>query len=668
MFKLQNIRHARHIKWPVYFGFGLIIISFVFFYGWNQSGKGRGPGGMSMDFARLRSESLNPFKRWTHIDTYALKAAHRDAVNEKYRVLPELPPQFMQMLQQQKTLEHMVTTQDDARTAADEIVLNRTAREMGVRISQESVIGLMLKQPGITDELLERNALEMGLGDKYQYVDYIRRQQEEQIVQEIKSLVVHSSLFELWQEYRLANDKLVLRMAAYPAATFESKVNVTPKDLEDYLAAHKSEFTVPAQRRYQFIKLRKEELRNAIKPTKEQLQVYYEKNQSQYLNKPATRIMEITAPLGENEISTAAQALLTVRAEASKTDDWTTLTQTLNKKFKGADFAFNSTWVDDDSTVYPADFMKRIKTMTADQGATVTQDGSGHHLLRVLEHRKTSTPPLDTIRPRVEGDYKDAEAENRFQAEVERFKAERKKMAENAAGTTVSLRALAQRLKVKDEVTTRVAASDADLPGIGSFNSDRAYLTSLGLHELSEVIETPDPDKRVVVLEVVEQTEAYDPSLAEIKAKVDLAVRKARSVDLARAAAEQSLKLVDSGADFNKALADAPKPPFDSGEFTRVDPVGDLGAPLIDFKKQTLKVNVGSTGLSGYGQSPEKPEGYAVWKVQKLIAPKQEDFIKDRPKFERDFLQVQRETLVREWLADQRNKAQYSYLDPEAAK
>ena len=36
MFKLQDMRNTKKIKWLMYIGFGVIIISFVFFYGWQN--------------------------------------------------------------------------------------------------------------------------------------------------------------------------------------------------------------------------------------------------------------------------------------------------------------------------------------------------------------------------------------------------------------------------------------------------------------------------------------------------------------------------------------------------------------------------------------------------------------------------------------------------------
>lgn len=656
MFKLQNIRHARHIKWPIYIMFGFIIVSFIFFYGWNQSGKERN-GAPTQTFAKLRSESLNPLHRWHNLTNQELHGARQDAQAEMARLLPQ---QISQFISQQNAWERLLTTRDVARTAANSILIERAARQMNVSATTQEIIDMLKAQPGLTDEMLNEEAQRRGLADEYQLVESIRRQQQDAQVREIKSLVVHASLFELWQEYSLANEKLVLRMAAYPTESFESKATVTQKDLEDYLAKNKKEFHVPTMRRYAYVKVSKADIANALKPTDKEIQAYYEANKGKYTKKAASHVLEISSPMGENQVSTAALAAFrAVAAEAAKQADWTTLTQNLQKQYKGTEFFKRDAWLEDENQERTPQFMAKVKALSANKGTTTVADNEGIHLIRVLEQRKETISPLADVKARVLADYKDAEAEKRFTAEVERFKAEHKKLTEDKA-STASLRVLAQRLKLKDELTTSVPASESTIPGIGSLESDKEYIAGRSVGELSDVIATPEV---VTALEVVDEKPEYDPKLAEIKGKVETAVRKQKSVELAKAAADQGLSLVKSGADFNQALAKAPKPPFQTSEVTRLEPVETLGAPLIDFK--TLQVSTGSLGVSPYGQSAEKPQGYAVWKVEKVVAPKQEEFAKERQRFEQDYLQVQREALLREWLADERAKNQYQFIEAE---
>lgn len=681
MFKLQNIRHARHVKWPIYILFGFIIISFIFFYGWNGLGK---DAIANQSFARLRSESINPMHKWQNLDGTALHAAKFDAENQKVQMLPMLNPQMRNMLDQRGLLDRLVGNPDLARVAADNILLQRQVQKMGVYVGTDEIIA-GLRQQRVSDQEINEYAMRKGLGDEYGYVEHQQHQSENDIVKAVKNLVIHASLYELWQEYSLAKEKLVLRMAAFPIEKFESQVSVTPKDLDDYLAAHKIDFHVPPQRRYAFVKVSKSEIMDSIKPTEAELKAYYEKNQSVYLRKAATHIEEITAPVGENGPSTVSLAVLNgVRAVAASQPDWTTTTMKLNDAHKGMDFTHSDSWVEDASSDRAPVFVSRIRALAADikttapiaaadRPTTTVLDTTGAHLVRALGRRPEGAPALSEIREQVVSDYKRAKADEKFNAEadlmkeeVTRLKGDNKSQANASSATQqLTVHALAQKLKMKDELTTKVESSATMIPGIGSLATERAYLEGLQLNEMSDVIKTQDV---AAVVQIVDQNEEYDPAMPEIKDKVEKAFRKSRAVDLAKTSAQQYLDVVNKGGDFDQALAKAPRPPFSTGEFTRLDPVEELGAPLIDFKQQTLKVNIGSLGMSPYGKAADKPDGYAVWKVTKLIEPKQEEFAKERSTFERDYLQVQRETIVREWLADERNKAQYHFLEAEEKK
>ena len=87
MFKLQNMRNHRHLKWPVRIFFALVIISFIFFYGWSKSETGR--HGETKNFAKLRSESANPLKRWQYLDNQALADAKGGGNPEQAFVAPD---------------------------------------------------------------------------------------------------------------------------------------------------------------------------------------------------------------------------------------------------------------------------------------------------------------------------------------------------------------------------------------------------------------------------------------------------------------------------------------------------------------------------------------------------------------------------------------------------
>jgi len=633
--------------------FALIIVSFISFYGWSQNSKNA--GGAGRDFARLRSGSLNPFDRWLNLDNRAMREGARQAKEEKMQMLG----QYGQFFQRQGLMDRMISHEDAARAKADSILTERAAERMGIESSEKDVIEMLKSQPGMTRQRLENLATQNDETPD-ELIEQIRKEQEINRVRAMKSMMAHASLFEIWQEYRLDKEKISLAMGAYPLKDFEKQVVVTDADLEKYLTGHKDDFHVAPQRRYAFVKLSKQDLIAQLKPTPAQLQAYYEQNQADFKQEPATKIETIFAPLAEDKPSTTAVKVLSeARVEAGKNKDWATLTQDLNKKNPTLNLLHESeTWVEDNSTAHDPNFLKRIKTLSEDRVSTPIADSRGTYMVRVLGRRQGATKPLAEIRTHVEELWKAQEADKRMNAEADRFKEAVKRLQEK--GGAVTMRALAQDLKLKDELTTRVLATATTLPGLGSLAENSDYLAGLKENELSDVIQTPD---LLAVVQVVEALEGYDPKLGEVRGKVEEAYRQAHGVELARGAAEQSLKLVQSGAEFAKALSNAPKAPFETQPFTRADAVPGLESPLNDFAKQTLKIAVGSTGMSSYGYDAKKPTGFAVWMVKKIDPPSQAEFIKDQRKIEKDYLQIQRGTILQEWLADQRRQADFQLIE-----
>lgn len=663
MFKLQNMRDHRHLKWPVRIFFALVIISFVFFYGWNQSGRNK--GGNERDFAKLRSGDLNPFARWQYITNNELAQSMDEAKREKLR---QLPSQWAQMLQNQMNLERLVSTEDISRTAANDILIERAAANMNVHIPLQKVIDSLNESPDMTNAQLETIAAQRRMTPA-QLLEQARRDEEISRVRQIKSLLAHASLFELWQEYSLDNEKMTLEMTAYPIASYESKVTVKDQDLEKYLADHKDQFHIPLQRRYAYLKVDKADLKTQLKPTELQLQAYYEKNQSQYLQKKGTKVEELFSPLTQTKSTSGTMGLIhameSVRAEAAKEADWNALSQRLNKKDPTRPVMRMETWIEDNANPGRSPkYIERMKTMAKDQVSSPILESNGVYMFRVTDRRGEGVPPLKEIRGRVESDYLDKKVNEEFQAKATQLKDTIQQLKDKSQSAT-PLRLVAQKLKLKDALTTKVKAADFVLPGVGSFSEDKEYLSGLKVNELSEVLQTPET---AAVLQVVEENGDYDPKLAEVRKDVDLAYRKEHAVELARAEAEQSLNIVKGGADFKTALAKAPKPPFTTEPFTRRSPVQSLEAPLINFLKQTLKVGSGSIGMSAYGYDEKKPLGYAVWQVKKLEPPTQAEFAKERQRFEQDYLQGQRETVVREWLADARHQSDYQFIVDEKDK
>lgn len=662
--KLQDMRNPRHLKWPLYFMFGIIVVSFVFFYGWqhqNQTDR-------DLDiYAKIRSESNNPFKRWTYIRRPQVAEAQIYRTN--YIQQTYLPQQWVQSLQRQGTLkavmERLVTTDEVAREAANMILMERAARDLGISISREDIIGQLSSIPNMSDQALDNQVREFGMRNRNEFLDYIRRTSEMEQVKKLKEIAAQASLFELWQEYGLRNDKFTLQIAAFPNDAFTSKVLVTDQDVQKYYDDHREDYRIPTQRRYLYIKLTRDDISKKIAPAEEQIDAFHKANAERYRRDQAVKLNELhLTVLPGASIDSAMKFMDDLRTTATATRDWAAIAEKTRDRAKaiGNFYERKTEWLSAGTADRPASYMSRVMTLSGDTVSTpilTTQVEDGFTttvlLARVIERRAAGVAPLAEIHDDVKRDFTTQETDRLFKERQTQWKEARDK-AKNMAE-------LAKTLGVDDHITTMVDANNYKIEGVGQFQDNSDYVSGLTPGTPSDPI--PTDDGNLVVLDPTDMVESHIPPLPEVRSKIVTAIQVARSGDLARAAAQNALQVVQGGAKFDNALADAPVKPTLTEPQTRMGPVKVLQAPLIDFQSQTLRAARNTTGMSPFGMDKNNPLGYAVWRVDDIQPVGKDEFAAQRQAFTRDYVQMQQLSLLNEWLKDQRAKADFE-LDKAA--
>src|SRR5688572_6287101 len=218
MFQLDDLKNHPLLKWTMYIVGGIVIISFVLFYGWHPSEERQGPA-----FARIKSNGLTGGSE--ELSAEELERATQQAMNEKAMVLP---PQALRNMPQ-SVMERLVTLSDRAQEAANVRLLERQAKELGVHVTREQIIALLNEQQNLTDEKLMQAAAQQGLSVEA-FIESLRRMEEQDIVRKLQQQTAHASLYEVWQEYVLSKEKIKLQLAAYPISNFTASIPVTDAD------------------------------------------------------------------------------------------------------------------------------------------------------------------------------------------------------------------------------------------------------------------------------------------------------------------------------------------------------------------------------------------------------------------------------------------------------
>ncbi len=655
--QLHALRSHPVIKALGYTGFILIIISFIFFYGWDPTGRAADLENPVL--ATYRSEDLLsflPWRRWRQVRRAEVLSAREAVVNRK---LSMLDPQWTSLLAQQgRGLDWLATDQEAIQEAVDRHLLRERAAAMGIVVSREEAERSLREQRGLTPQRLQDELNRRGM-TLDQYLAAIQDNLTADRLMRLLQQDARTSLYELWLEYLLVKEKFTLRVTAFAVADFEAEIEPDEARLQAYLEAHHERYRVPAKRRYAYAKLTREEVREAIAPDDDQLRAFFEQNASRFRQAEAVQLEDVFAPVSADQPTTAAERLLDLffTEAMGNPQPWGIVVSQLRQREASARlFHRPDWWLDrDDSarTVHGPEFLDRAFALVDDQISTPVLSPQGLHLIHRLGYREARLPPLEEIRAEVEQAYKDEKVEERYRAEVERLR--------EAAGRFSAVRDWAQAVGLEDGLTTLVLTSATLIPEVGQLARHASYIRRLKPRRMSELIPLEDA---VSVLEVVQETDSYLPELEEVREPVRAAVVRESAEARASEAAERAFARLQTGEPFDIVSEDAPTTPAVTQPFTRLDRVDVLGAPFIGFDRQTTRITEGSTGMSPYGFGEEAIIGHAIWQVEKIEAPTVEDFRDERRSFERQYLALKQFTIVEEWLADLRRSAQFRLMGP----
>ncbi len=655
--QLHDFRHHPVIKFFLYIVFFVVIIAFVFAYGWNAASSNR--ANAEANFARYQSSdplAFLPWRKWEYISVNEVRASREQVAQRKFRILPQ---QLMQFLAQQGQMPQWATDEEAVQLAMDNRILRAEGRRLGIVVSRDEIIGELKQQYGSNPAMLDQAAMQKGMTVD-QFIDYLT---EEAAAARVKGFIANqarASLFELWQEFLLAKEKITLKVAAYPVEHYVSNVQVSETDLQEYLDKNVEAYRVPTKRRYAYAKVTKEELRQTVAPTPEDVKAHYEKNQEAFKESDAVKVEEFFIPVSADQPSTAALELANkAYAAAPAATEWNKLADEIQAASPEKSIYYRAQdWIersDDAKRIYGQSYVESAFTLADNVISSPVLGPTGYHVMRRIERRAEGVPALDTIYAKVESHYKDSKADELFK--------EKRKTLEAEALKYSAVKDFATGVAIKDELTTQVTVTNLNIPGVGALQEHAAYIRAMKPGKMSELIPIPsqNPDT-LCVIEVAEETESYLPKLDEVRAAVEEQVKKLKAGELALAAAEAARKAVEGGAEFDVAVADAPKAAVESKPFTRVESVDALEAPLIGFAQESRGIVRGSVGVSPYGEDQSAPLGYAVWRVKSLAEPTRDEFTEQRRSFEADYLGLMGATLVEEWLADKRKELGYELL------
>jgi len=654
----------------------LVIPSLVVYFGWVSSKRGMG-GGTGWYYIRIKENPLQ-ILRWSSVSEGEMKEAQTSLTRE-YLQLIGVRDQAVS-----EQVERLITPSALVAEALNNRILLKVAREKGLQATigelKSFIESLYPKDPQMALTYLIR-------GQRFDSEEaFIRAYLYRMTLDKARSLYtmqVKASLFELWQEYLLMEEKVNLSFVIFNAQDYTDKTEISDAEVSKYFEEHKEDYRIPNQVKYEYITVNMNTLIADAATTEGDALAYYEKNKDREFKEERqvkVRLIMLATP---PDIS--AEQLKEMERLAD--DTYTSLT------VKGADFAILADRLSADPqntkpeldadgkptgkevklggflavpwnvsmaerSPYGKTVVEEVVKLEQGQISRPLKGPSGIYIVKAENVTPEHIIPFDKAHEQAMSAVKREKAQKVFQ--------DKKGIIYAKYEHASTLPGLAKETGLEMMETELINEDSLYIPNLGSIARFQNTLSELKVGEMTEVLES---QTLLAVMRLSAKVPTHIPDPGKIKEQVGIDAKFSKALVLAKKDADAFLKLSTSfdkmreEAEKNKYKFQTPEP------FNHVNPPAEL-AGISNLPQLTVKSKEGTIRMSDItqrGPAKNKVTGYAVWSLKSKTPPDKNKFRREIPNLQWSVVQTKQKMLLFEQLADMRKKLQYK-VNPDFVK
>ena len=648
---LKQLRSQKVMKRVLQITLILVIPSFIFYYGWSSSKQSAVE--KERYFARIKAGSL---KRWHNISQQDLQDSQSRLTQQfaRFAGLLGIPQRVFFNSRIQEAIPPLAKITE----AVDHYLLLSRGKRIGIYTSRDEIIGqFKARWPQNTAEYVRQY---MKLRDIYSEEQLIAMEQQESMASKTKYVLyadAHASLFELWQQFLITDEKIQIDYVKIPLAEFEDKVEIADESLNAYYEEHKEDYRVPDQYVFKYIDMTLADMDTTFTITQDEIAAYYEDNKENFKESRKVKARRILVRV-PREISPEQEMML-----QNKTDS-------IYKRIQAGESFANL--ADQYSDEYAFD---GITTPVKNGGliqdlitpASARQFGQAFvDKTLALQNVGDVTEPFRTQRgfeiaraEEIVPEYYKPFGEVASSIEELLYNTRNKELIGQKASAYslelykyTSIEALASVLNQTTEKTSAIEKGDYNIQGIGYLGQYRSAFDEMVNSKEIQIFPLVD---KILFMQLQEVISTHIPAREEVKERVTNEYRYSQAKKIARETAESLKEKTREKDSFTSAVQEMGYTAQTTDYFTRDQLPPDLGR-ILNFQRFTLETQVGDIVISESVAMGEDIDSYIVWFLKDKQAPSLEAFKEALPSLERELIQLKRETLVNEYLADARTK------------
>ena len=614
-------------SWFVYVAFGIIIIVFVFFYGYSgQSGPGQSVVATVNDYKITRKQYEKNYENMLMVS--------RNVYNKTSFTEEELKQL------RQSALDDLI----------ERTLILLEADRLGITVSLDETRKEIAQTPafqgaGGFDKELYLRQLSANRMSPSEFEKAVRTNT---IISKLMDNVKNTAKLtdrELFDLYRLENEKVNLTFIKVNPLTFDDMVEITPQELEDFFEKTKEDYRIPDRVKVRYLSFDPEHFKADAEVPPEEVEQYYRMNTERFTQKKRVSarhiLIEVNPQEGSDAEEKARKKAVDLRTQIEEGGDFAKLAQQFSKDTatasKGGDLGFF------EQGQMVKEFEESAFSLKAGELGPVVRTPLGFHIIKVEAREEEKTEPLEKAQILIEEELKSEKA-----AELVRKEARRAGSLIYRSGNLISY-AQENELPVTE---TGLFAEGEPIEGIGINKDCNNAVFVLKEGEVSPVVQVA---KNYYVFQLIALEKSYLPTLEEVKEQVERRVKRDKGQEVAQTKADELLKELAAGASMDQIAEREGITIQETGFFTRRSNfIGQIG-PLEELIQEAFTL------------TPENPfpqKVYSNGPAYFLVALKereeidQEQFLSEKEAKREQLMQQKRDERARLWLESLKAEAE----------
>ncbi|MCO7197675.1 SurA N-terminal domain-containing protein [Pseudoalteromonas sp. OANN1] len=417
------------------------------------------------------------------------------------------------------------------------------AKELGLRVSDEQVKKAIVEMPyfQIGGEFSNDRYLQVIRQMNFQPDSFREYLRDEMTRAQLISAVAGTDFVlknELQQSIALQQQTRAIDYAVLSKELVKDEVSVSDEEVQNYYDLNQTQFQAPELVAVNYIELKAEDLAPAEPVTEEALKTYYEEQKNQYLEPERRRVSHILVDASE-DAEAAKQKADEILAELNNGADFAVVAEEKSDDVVSAELGGDLDWIERDM-MDPAFEDAAFTLAEVGDVSEVVESEFGFHIIKLTDIQRQQAQSFEDVKD-------DLRAELEKAAKIDAFYQKQTRVAELAFEMADSLQDAAEAAGVEIKSTELVSRNALPEPLNSPAISNTIFTPELLEDRVnSEVLEVAP--EHIVVVRVAEHKAAATKPLEEVSAQIKTQLSNEKASTLIAEKAKSLFEQLQSGS------------------------------------------------------------------------------------------------------------------------